>query len=104
MMELHVSKRTMMRLIRETKDQIGTVIPQPNCKEVFFQKRWDGSGVLRWSKWQKDYRFTMTYYTLSPLLVVEIWSDGKQEMRDVIALDRSHLIAIGILVDGREEP
>ena len=102
MMELNVSKRTMMRLIRDCKDQIGVPIPQPNCKEVSFQKRWDGSGVLRWSKWQKDYLFTMTYYTLSPILIAEIWSDGKQEMRDVILLDRSRLMAMGILVEGEE--
>ena len=45
----------------------------------------------------------MTYYTLSPLLVAEIWSDGKQEMQDVIVLDRSRLMAMGILVDGEED-
>lgn len=102
MMELNVSKRKMLRLIREYKDQIDAIIPQPNCKEVSFRIRWDGSGVLRWSKWQKDYLFTMTYYTLSPLLVAEIWSDGKQEMQDVIVLDRSRLMDMGILVDGEE--
>lgn len=99
MMQLNVSKRTMMRLIREHKDQIGVPIPQPNCKEVRFDEYPGGHRVF-WRCEGTKYEFVLTFFLN---LCVDIRSeDGLFYMRKAIPLDRDFLIGMGILVE-REE-
>lgn len=100
MSELNVSKRTMMRLIREHKDQIGVPIPQPNCKEVRFRKRRDGKYEMHWVIDGTLFRFIISAYVL--MLWVHIYSDGHTDYCDGIPLDRDRLVSLGILND-REE-
>lgn len=99
MMELNVSKRTMMRLIREHKDQIGVPIPQPNCKEVRFTAYEYGNYVVSWRIGKECYTFELTNRLT---LWCEIINDGQLELRRVLSLDRDWLTGLGILND-REE-
>lgn len=99
MMELNVSKRTMMRLIRESKDQIGVPIPQPNSKEVRFTAHENHKYVVSWRNGKECYTFTLTkYFTLW----AEIINDGQFELRTSIPLDRDWLAGLGILTEGEE--
>ena len=100
MMELNVSKRTMMRLIREHKDQIGVPIPQPNFKEVRFRKRRDGKHEMHWVVDETLFRFILSAH--APILGVHIYSNGHTDYSDCIPLNRDRLVDLGILTE-REE-
>ena len=99
MMHLHVSKRTMMRLIRDCKDQIGVPIPQPNCKDVKLIVE-DGDHKLFWYSDLTAYTFTLT----SGLnLWVHINNPGARFfLHKIVHLDRDWLTGLGILVEGEE--
>lgn len=99
MMHLHVSKRTMMRLIRDCKDQIGVPIPQPNSKDVRFTAYEYGNYVVSWRIGKECYKFELTFRLT---LWCEIINDGQFELRSCIPLDRDWLIGLGILVEGEE--
>lgn len=99
MMHLHVSKRTMMRLIRDCKDQIGVPIPQPNCKDVRFEKVDDDYKV----SWKSEGTFYSFFLTPRLNLLAHIYSvPGMYYTQKTIPLDRDWLIGLGILVE-REE-
>ena len=99
MTHLHVSKRTMMRLIRDCKDQIGVPIPQPNCKDVKFTTE-DGDYKVFWRSDGTGYSFTLT----SGLnLWAHIHSTTTQfYLHKIVHLDRDWLTGLGILVEGEE--
>ena len=98
MMELNVSKRTMMRLIREHKDQIGVPIPQPNCKEVRFTEEENGDYTVAWEDEYSRYRFA-----LGPDLILRAYITEKCQIHATyIGLDRDWLTGLGILPE-REE-
>ena len=98
MMQLNVSKRTMMRLIREHKDQIGVPVPQPNCKEVRFDERENGDYIVAWEDEYSRYMFA-----LGPDLILRAYITEKCQIHAMyIGLNRDWLIGLGILVE-REE-
>ena len=99
MMRLNVSKRTMMRLIREHKDQIGVPIPQPNCKEVRFETEGRGYRV----SWKSDGIYYSFLLTGNLNLFVQIYSiPGMYYTHNEIPMDRDWLTGLGILVEGEE--
>ena len=99
MMQLNVSKRTMMRLIREHKDQIGVPVPKPNCKEVRFEFV-GGDYKVSWQSEGAFYTFTLTARLH---LLAHIYSvPGMCYTQKSIPLDRDWLIGLGILVEGEE--
>lgn len=99
MKELNVTKRTMMRLIREHKDQIGVPIPQPNCKAVRFETE-DGKYKV---SWKSDGIYYSFFLTASLNLYAQIYSiPGMYYIHNEIPMDRDWLTGLGILTD-REE-
>lgn len=103
MMQLRASKNSMLKLIRENRNLIGLVIPMPTGKELQFRRTSDGTSVLSWRKWGQSYRFVLKNTIFRPILIIEIYDDGRLAAQDVLTLDREDLRKRNILVDGEEE-
>lgn len=102
MMELNVTKRKMLRLIRYYRHRMDEAIPIPAVKECRLYQDQDGVWDFSWNNGVLMYKFTLMEYDHDFFLNATIFVCGSIFQGFAIHIDRHSLVALGILTD-REE-
>lgn len=102
MMELNVSKRKMLRLIRACRHRMDEPIPIPSVKECRLYRDQDGVWDFTWKNGVLMYKFTLMEYDNLFFLNAAIFVLGAMFQGFALPLDRDRLVDLGILTD-REE-
>lgn len=98
---LKANKTSMHKLIRDKADQIDLVFPIPTKKEVSFRETDSKSYVMAWNSRHQRFTFWLMACLGRPLLVAEIYEDGKQVGRDTVSLAIQELRDRGMVDDSR---
>lgn len=98
---LKATKTSMLKLIRDKADQIDLVFPIPTKKEASFRATGSKSFVMAWDSRHQRYTFWLMACLGRPLLVAEIYENGKQVGRDTVSLDIQELRALGMVDETR---
>ena len=102
MMELKVSKRKMLRLIRDCRHRMDEPIPIPAVKECKFKMGKDYYGKISWHNGSKTYRFVLTELDQTVFLTASIYDFGMLEQGFILPIGNDRMEALGILTE-REE-